>query len=261
MPQKKIIRVENITEKDILSLYESVVPLLYHNPKKISPAKRIKQWLEEFIPIDFGYFTTATPHIPNDKRFLMVGENLLSSTRHVSTLVPNRSKKKRQTFEEMIEHFYNATIKIQENLYKGKIPPFHYYRLISHGHPKLAVGFFRYKNGNNPFSLREIAMFEFLASHIFPLYRIIVHDMFHSTSLKHFTILNGISQKIAKKYKFTGNEYKFIPDILSGLTNNEIAEKHFVSIPTIKKHLTQIFQKTGTKNRVDFISKFFTSLR
>ena len=35
MPKKKIIRAEDITEKDILSLYEEVLPLLYDNPDKV----------------------------------------------------------------------------------------------------------------------------------------------------------------------------------------------------------------------------------
>ena len=60
MTKKQIIRTEDITENDILSLYESVLPLLYYNPKKISPAKRIKEWLNGFIPFDFGFYTTVT---------------------------------------------------------------------------------------------------------------------------------------------------------------------------------------------------------
>lgn len=263
MAKKKIVRAENITEKDILSFYESVLPLLIHNPENIHPANRLKRRLEKFIPYDFGYYTMETPEMPldGDRRFLIFEEDPLNHKKGFSTLltVPTKSKNKKRTFDDMIEHAYNKAIKDEEDFYKQKLRPFHYYHMISPAYPKLATGFFRYKDGANGFSESEISTFEFLGPHIFLLLRTIVNDALRAPSLKYFTILNNISQALAKKYALTDNEYKLIPEILFGLTNEEIAGKYFVTVSTIKKHFTHLFKKTHSKNRVDFISKFFTS--
>lgn len=44
--------------------------------------------------------------------------------------------------------------------------------------------------------------------------------------------------------------------LLNGLSNNEIADKLFVSQPTVKKHISSIFEKVKVQSRAEFISKF-----
>jgi len=239
-----------------------VLPLLIHNPEKVHPANRLKKCLEKFIPYDFGYFTMTTPEVPTDgdKRFLVFEDDPLNDKRYFSTLLTNseKSKKGMQTFDVMVKHAYNRAIKDEEVFFKKKVRPFHFYPLVSNDYPKLATGFFRYKNGGNAFSKSEISIFNLLSPHIFLLLRTIVTSDLRTPSLKYFDVLNNISQVLAQKYSLSENEYKLIPEILSGLTNEEIAAKYFISLPTVKNHFTHLFKKTHTKNRIDLISKFFT---
>ena len=39
--------------------------------------------------------------------------------------------------------------------------------------------------------------------------------------------------------------------LVQGLSNLEIADRLFISMPTVKFHLTNIFAKLGAKNRVE----------
>ena len=56
---------------------------------------------------------------------------------------------------------------------------------------------------------------------------------------------------IKETYYLTKREMEIIRCVSEGLTNQEISEKLFVSRFTVKKHLENIFEKTGVKNRVE----------
>ena len=43
------------------------------------------------------------------------------------------------------------------------------------------------------------------------------------------------------------------------MINEEIAEKLFISINTVKKHLSHIYQKTEVHNRTELASLIYTS--
>lgn len=58
------------------------------------------------------------------------------------------------------------------------------------------------------------------------------------------------------KFKITNREKEIISLVMTGLSNDEIGEKLFISTTTVKKHLYNIFQKTGVKNRVSLINLF-----
>lgn len=57
-------------------------------------------------------------------------------------------------------------------------------------------------------------------------------------------------------YGLTRQELIISLEILSKLTNNEIADKLSISESTVKKHISHIFQKVGVSNRTEFIHKF-----
>jgi len=80
-----------------------------------------------------------------------------------------------------------------------------------------------------------------------------------SKRYNYFSTYMEICNKLVSEFELSPTEYKMMTEILSGRTNEEIAYRNFVSVPTVKTHLQHIFKKTGTKNRVDFIGKFFTS--
>ena len=43
--------------------------------------------------------------------------------------------------------------------------------------------------------------------------------------------------------------------LINGLSNREIGEKMFISIRTVKAHLTSIFKKTGCRDRLELATR------
>ena len=52
-------------------------------------------------------------------------------------------------------------------------------------------------------------------------------------------------------------EYELIMDIAKGKTNQELCDKHFISVNTVKTHLKRIFAKLGVSNRTQMVAKVF----
>ena len=55
----------------------------------------------------------------------------------------------------------------------------------------------------------------------------------------------------AKPFKLSKREKEVLKLILSGKTNIEISETLFISLSTVKTHISRIFEKTGAKNRLE----------
>lgn len=53
----------------------------------------------------------------------------------------------------------------------------------------------------------------------------------------------------------TAREQEVAGWLVNGLSNREIGEKMFVSIRTVKAHLTAIFQKTGCRDRLELATR------
>lgn len=67
-------------------------------------------------------------------------------------------------------------------------------------------------------------------------------------------------EKIAEFVKETGltkREAEVLELVCSGHNNPEIAEKLFIAENTVKRHINNIFQKAGVKNRYELITKVF----
>ncbi len=59
---------------------------------------------------------------------------------------------------------------------------------------------------------------------------------------------------------FTEREFDILKDIYEGITNKQLAEKHFVSINTIKTHVKNIYDKLEVHTRSAAIAKLRTLL-
>ena len=55
--------------------------------------------------------------------------------------------------------------------------------------------------------------------------------------------------------KFTQREMDVLNLVCKGLTSHEISEKLFISLRTVKAHMTNIFNKLGCSSRTDAIIK------
>lgn len=53
----------------------------------------------------------------------------------------------------------------------------------------------------------------------------------------------------------TSREAEVAKWLVNGLSNQEVSEKMFVSIRTVKAHLTSIFKKTGCRNRLELATR------
>jgi DNA-binding CsgD family transcriptional regulator len=66
----------------------------------------------------------------------------------------------------------------------------------------------------------------------------------------------GETEVLIVKFGITGRERDVIELICRGKTNQEIADRLFLSLKTVKDHNYSIFQKTGVKNRVQLANLF-----
>ena len=64
------------------------------------------------------------------------------------------------------------------------------------------------------------------------------------------------SYNCSDSFIFTAREKEIASLILQGLSNKEIAERLFISLPTVKKHISEILRKCGSKSRADLIAKY-----
>jgi len=112
-------------------------------------------------------------------------------------------------------------------------------------------------------------------SHILmlPFYRnVILHDLFFSSLyfainippllyLHYFLKKHGFKIEVAPvpeeglerfltEFKITDREKEIIALLIEGLSNKEISKKLFISIKTVKNHVTNIYTKTRVRNRV-----------
>lgn len=60
---------------------------------------------------------------------------------------------------------------------------------------------------------------------------------------------------IADRYALTNAEQDIANMILKGYSNEQIAEEKYITISTVKKHVSRILEKSDTKSRIEFICK------
>lgn len=63
--------------------------------------------------------------------------------------------------------------------------------------------------------------------------------------------MKNVSSKAGKCRDLTEREYIILQQITKGYDNHEIAEKIYVSVHTVKAHVSSIIKKLNAKNRTD----------
>ncbi len=56
---------------------------------------------------------------------------------------------------------------------------------------------------------------------------------------------------LAKSAELTTRELEVLREMTGGYTNEEIAERLFMSVNTVKKHIMSMIEKTGFRNRTE----------
>lgn len=59
--------------------------------------------------------------------------------------------------------------------------------------------------------------------------------------------------------KLTDRELVVLAEVLKGKTNQEISNKFFITLHTVKAHIKNILQKTNCTHRSELISKLFVN--
>lgn len=75
---------------------------------------------------------------------------------------------------------------------------------------------------------------------------ILIYNIYSIKSKKRLTIIEELSNQ----------ETKIKKHIIDGKSNKEIAEELFISLNTVKTHITNIYNKLNVSNRKELISKF-----
>ena len=64
-----------------------------------------------------------------------------------------------------------------------------------------------------------------------------------------------ISAEFLSKYRITERERELILKVMQGKSNADIARELFISLPTVKTHLHNIYQKLGVDGRYELLAK------
>lgn len=62
-------------------------------------------------------------------------------------------------------------------------------------------------------------------------------------------------EEYADEYHLTTREADILATILSGKSNQQIANELFISLPTVKTHVSNVFRKVGVSRRMELINK------
>ena len=65
----------------------------------------------------------------------------------------------------------------------------------------------------------------------------------------------NIDQKKLKELNISNREYELLKHISEGFSNQEIADKLFISVPTVKTHLSNLFSKLDVQRRTQAVHK------
>ncbi len=69
-----------------------------------------------------------------------------------------------------------------------------------------------------------------------------------------------VTDYFQRSYGISIRESEIIENIVSGMKNEDIADKLYISTKTVNNHIYNIFQKTGVKNRVQLVNLITTNL-
>jgi len=94
------------------------------------------------------------------------------------------------------------------------------------------------------------------------------HDLLTAIELalyKHSIELEKLAITPEKLNKITAEpigerEFEMLTDIMQGLTNQQISEKRFISVATVKYHIKNLFENMSAKNRADALNRIIKLL-
>jgi hypothetical protein len=243
---------------DILSLYEAILPLIY-DKLEVDPCNTLLHIVHlKFVSHDFFHFVMNDIAENTEEEGLRMSFETWHGEEEI-VFEPQKDYDRNASFDTTVEENYGRMTHQVQKKHPDKPKEYEYYRIISYDDPKIAAGFFRYKGIGKPFTKQEIRILNELAPQLFLILRTVLIEKIHSQKFQYFSSNVAICRGIAKKFRLGKNLTDILPDILFGYSNEEIARRNFISVAAVKKRINHVFKQTATKNRIDFIRKFFTS--
>ncbi len=90
---------------------------------------------------------------------------------------------------------------------------------------------------------------------IITFFRLMVLFLFSFLMFRIISATENYDLKVfAMRYSISPRETEVLALLIEGRRNDEIAEKLFISLSTVKTHIKAIFQKTGARNRLEVSS-------
>ncbi|MCF8357617.1 MAG: LuxR C-terminal-related transcriptional regulator [Prolixibacteraceae bacterium] len=90
-------------------------------------------------------------------------------------------------------------------------------------------------------------LFVFIAAVFLPFIFKYVINVEQNTTGENFTAFQAFCQK----FGISKREAEIIEQVCAGLTNQEIADKLFITLQTVKDHVSRIYLKTNVRNRTE----------
>lgn len=78
---------------------------------------------------------------------------------------------------------------------------------------------------------------------------------------KNYKANMNISQATLERLGLTNRERQVVDYLVSGMSNQEICDKMFISINTVKIHISNIFRKAGVRSRTELLDKLYNMER
>jgi DNA-binding CsgD family transcriptional regulator len=125
--------------------------------------------------------------------------------------------------------------------------------IVYHDHPLVLFGIYREKDKGD-FTERDVYVMNLLR----PALEVKFYSLLVTQSdLPDSDSILKISQ-IANQYNLTRQEIKIMRLICSHQSNSEICDQLFIAPATLNKHISNIYKKTNSDNRVQLINLFYT---
>lgn len=176
------------------------------------PKHNIELYENYYINLDFCSWITMQPTAK-----VILDTDVLSDNKIVNTA------------------FYNEWLKPM-NVFYGVVCSVAYIGILY-----CCIAFFRSRNKGD-FTEQDVNILRLLNRHISLRFSQIYPD---GLQLYDFSYKDNA---LSKKYKLTQKETELVDKINAGVPRHQLAEKLFIAENTLKKHLTNIYYKTGTSN-------------
>jgi DNA-binding CsgD family transcriptional regulator len=102
---------------------------------------------------------------------------------------------------------------------------------------------------------------DFAARDLYILKALLPHLENRLKAMDHMDLYHHRDKKLLNEHHLTLREYEIIRFVCAGCSNLEISQRAGISIPTVKKHINNIFEKVGLKSRAQLITLFLGKTR